>query len=398
LKIKRKKKLIYKKNIYYIYMPKDKYGCDSDSDSSYDNYYEDSCKKKKKDKKEKCKDKNKADCECSNNINCLRGPPGPPGPMGIQGPRGERGDPGPRGERGLQGLQGPQGQKGEVGSRGERGPIGLQGIQGPKGDQGIQGPVGPRGERGLPGPVGPMGPRGYDGAAGPQGPQGLQGEQGPMGCRGNDGQQGPSGLNGQDGEKGERGDKGEMGEMGPVGPMGPIGPKGDKGETVSMNSLYMHSNKKQVFNDNQFYRNVVFENQPVGPGINDWSILTDTNNEINEIEVLIGGWYYIKYDISVDFGQGQGNVQEKKSSSVITKNGTEIVGSCKITDGDNNDTVVISNNIIVELNQNDRLALLFWCSDNQINIGSNGNNIGKLPNTNIKPSETTVSVSIIRVA
>jgi hypothetical protein len=377
-------------------MPKNRY--DSDSDN-YDECYKKN-KRDKKDKREKCdKDNEKCKCndECSNNINCLRGPQGPPGCQGIQGPRGERGDSGPRGERGLQGLQGPQGPKGETGLRGERGPMGLQGPKGDRGDQGIQGPVGPRGERGIQGMSGAMGPRGYDGAIGPKGEQGIQGEQGPMGCRGNDGPQGCPGLNGKDGEKGERGDKGETGETGATGPMGLMGPKGDAGENVSLNSIFLYSNKKQVVNDVQFYQNLVFENQANGPGINDWSFITDTNNEISEFETLIAGWYLINYRVIADFGQNITN-QNMKASVVLTLNNNEISGTMTMVDEEAKEAVCINNNVLVQLAANDKLEILFWGSDLQINVGTNGNNIGKLPNSNNKPTEATVTMTITRIA
>jgi hypothetical protein len=375
-------------------MPKTKY--ESDSESSCDEYY----KKDKKEKKCKDKEKKKCDCECSNNINCLRGPPGPSGSQGLVGPRGERGDVGPRGERGLQGIQGPQGQKGEQGMRGERGPIGLTGPTGPKGDQGIQGIVGPRGERGLIGPVGPMGPRGYDGQPGSVGPQGHQGEQGIQGCRGNDGQQGPPGRDGNDGEKGERGDKGETGDQGIQGIGGPVGPKGDQGDTASMHSIFLYSKKKQTVNDTTEYQNLVFENQANGPGLNEWSILTDPNNEINAVEALVAGWYLVNYRVATDFGQVTPQQGQKLfASSVLTVNTTEVDGSMTIIQSeDGKNVMVLSNSVLVQLDANDKLEILFWGSENQINVGINGNNIGKLPNSNNKPSEATVTVTITRVA
>lgn len=374
-------------------MPKNRY--DSDSDG-YDECY----KKNKKEKKERCeKDKEKCKCnnECSNNINCLRGPPGPPGQQGIQGSRGERGDPGPRGERGLQGLQGPQGPKGDQGLRGERGPMGLQGPKGDRGEQGIQGPTGGRGERGPQGMPGPMGPRGYDGAPGPKGEQGVQGETGQQGCRGNDGPMGPPGCNGKDGEKGDRGDKGETGEVGPVGPTGPIGPKGDSGENVSLNSIFLYSNKKQVVNDVQFYQNIVFENPVNGPGINDWSLLTNANNEIIELEALVAGWYLVNYRVIADFGENPNN-QDMKASVVLTLNNNEVSGSMTLVEDEANEALGINNSLLVQLAANDKLEILFWGSDVQINVGTNGNNIGKLPNSNNKPTEASATITITRVA
>jgi hypothetical protein len=376
-------------------MPKTRYESESNS-SSCDEYY----KKDKKEKKEKkCKDKKQCDCEGSNNVNCLRGPSGPPGNQGIQGPRGERGDIGSRGERGLQGIQGPMGPKGESGSRGERGPMGLQGQIGPKGDQGIQGPMGSRGERGLVGPVGAMGPRGYDGSSGPKGDQGIQGEQGIPGCRGNDGPAGVPGLNGQDGEKGGRGDKGETGEQGIPGIQGPIGLRGEKGDTASMNSIFLYSNRKQAVNDTILYQPLIFENQINGPGVNEWSAITNPNNEINAFEALVAGWYLVNYRVNTDFGQSTQQNQSLTASSVLTLNDTEVNGSMAIVQSEDGKNVfVLSNSLLVQLDANDKLSLLFWGSDVKINVGINGNNIGKLSNTNNKPNEATITITITRIA
>ncbi len=67
------------------------------------------------------------------------------------------------------GPQGPQGVMGLQGLQGMQGPAGQNGIQGPQGAQGMQGP---------------MGLSGVDGQLGPQGPQGLSGEQGAHGLQG----------------------------------------------------------------------------------------------------------------------------------------------------------------------------------------------------------------------
>ena len=135
----------------------------------------------------------------------------------------------------------------------------------------------------------------------------------------------------------------------------------------------------------------------MGPGLNEWSVILNGSNEIYELEALVNGWYLINYDTTIDFGQN-GTNGKTRASLTLTINNNEITGSTTITDVEVKDVVNVSKSLLVEVNKNDKISFLFWCSDVQINIGTNGNDIGKLPNTNTKPNETTTSITITRIA
>jgi hypothetical protein len=395
-------------------MPKNHY--DSDSDN-----YDDCHKKSKKEKKHK---KYKDECNCGEECTIAKGEKGERGDKGCKGDKGDKGDRGERGSKGDKGDKGDKGNKGDVGEKGERGDKGERGERGEKGEKGDRGEKGEKGDRGMKGERGEKGEHGEKGDKGDKGDQGdkgdkgckgdkgERGEKGDTGCKGDTGDKGEKGdmgckgdkgdmgLTGEKGDKGDPGDKGDQGDKGDRGDKGDVGEKGDKGddgENVSLNSIFVYSTKKQVVNDVQFYQNIVFENQATGPGINDWSFITDSNNEINEFEALIAGWYLINYRVIADFGQNPNN-QAMKASVVLLLNNSEISGSMTMVNDEAKEAIGINNSLLVQMGANDKLTILFWGSDVQINVGTNGNNIGKLPNSNNKPTEASATMTITRVA
>jgi hypothetical protein len=241
--------------------------------------------------------------------------------------------------------------------------------------------VGPAGEKGPPGDTGPAGEKGQVGDIGPAGDTG------------------PAGEKGQVGDTGPTGEKGPAGEKGLTGDIGPTGDQGPAGIVSGISSIFAWSNIIQENINDTVFQYVTFENGPIGPSGNGWTTSIEFGY-LNTTDFIVpsNGYYLLTYKLDVRSGGGVPPSTSTDCSTVLTRNGNEIQGSCTLVEApEANHIYTISNTVLTNLIVGDQISLLFWSSDPKSKIGDPSFVKGLLPNGQI-PLEATASIVFTRIS
>ena len=236
------------------------------------------------------------------------------------------------------------------------------------------------------------GPRGY---TGPRGDKGCKGEMGPQGIQGLSGEMGPQGIQGIQGLSGEMGPQGIQGIQGLS---GEIGPQGPAGQNAAISSMFVYSSVKQLNINVVTFQYVTFENPLIGPVGSGWtSAIQSGYTQPTTFIVPSSGFYLLTYKLDVRSGGGQ-SPSNTDCSTVLTRNGNEIVGSATLVEAPEvNHIYTISNTVLVDLTVGDRISLLFWSNDLGTCIGDPIFLKGILPNGNV-PNEATASIVFTKIS
>ncbi len=278
------------------------------------------------------------------------------------------------------------------GHTGDRGKKGHKGIIGDPGKMGLTGGTGNEGIKGLtgcPGAVGPVGPDGNDGAVG------SKGENGDVGPKGEIGDPGPDGKNGLDGQSGVNGNVGITGMSGASGNTGPSA-------VVGIESIYMWGSRDQLLRNINRWQYVEFEKPSQGPEGHIWTTTKEVGyDNITTFICGTSGYYLLFFKLDIFAGNSPTSTDisplECPSGACIVINGSELPGSTSLVLAPEQDHVYsCANQVLVNLRASDKVALMFWSTDNTTSLGNSTIIQGKLPNGS-KPTQCCASFTIVRV-
>ncbi len=146
------------------------------------------------------------------------------------------------------------------------------------------------------------------------------------------------------------------------------------------------------------FQYVTFEKPLIGPTGNGW--ITQINPGYTNPTTFIvpsDGYYLLTYKVDVRSGGGSPPNSNTDCATVLLRNGISIDGSSTLVEApESNHIYTISNTILVNLNTNDSLSLMFWSSDIGTRIGDTSFIRGLLPN-GVAPSEATASVVFTKI-
>jgi hypothetical protein len=261
------------------------------------------------------------------------------------------------------------------------------GQDGATGSVGPIGPTGQKGDNGATGSVGPIGQDGATGSVGPIGPTGQKGDDGSTGSAGPTGQKGDDGSTGSAGPTGQKGDNGSTGATGPA------------GQNAAISSIFVWSDLSQNNLNASKFQYVYFENAPIGPVGSGWTTFTDASfSNPTAFIVPESGFYLLTYKLDVRSGGGTLPITSTDGATVLTRNGNAIPGSSTLVEApESNHIYTISNTVLVDLDLNDQISLMFWSEDIGTRIGDPIQLTGKLPNGNSVP-EATASIVFTKIA
>lgn len=169
-------------------------------------------------------------------------------------------------------------------------------------------------------------------------------------------------------------------------------------ESITANSIFIWSEQNQdsVLNEGTSpnyiakYAPVVFEHGPIGPIGSVWTFIDPQTplsfgSSIGQVsgptKLVCGksGYYSITYKIDVKADNGNPDISGSNTNAMtlLTKNGNQIPGSMTFVQApESNHIYTIANTVIVFINKDDVIQLLFWSDDaTATHIGS----IGDMP-------------------
>ena len=147
------------------------------------------------------------------------------------------------------------------------------------------------------------------------------------------------------------------------------------------------------------FQYVTFEKTPIGPTGSGWTTSTQSGYSApTDFIVPLNGYYLLTYKLDVRSGGNQTPTSSTDCSTVLTRNGSQIDGSCTLVEApEANHIYTISNTVLVNLVAKDSIALLFWSSDSNTRIGDPSFVKGILPSGGT-PIEATASIVFTRIS
>jgi hypothetical protein len=184
-----------------------------------------------------------------------------------------------------------------------------------------------------------------------------------------------------------------------MGSTGPVGPTGAEGQNAAISSIFVWSAQLQTNRNVANFQYVTFEKTPIGPTGSGWTTSTQSGYSApTDFIVPTNGYYLLTYKLDVRSGGNQTPTSSTNCSTVLTRNGSQIDGSCTLVEApESNHIYTISNTVLVNLVAKDSIALLFWSTDSNTRIGDPSYVKGVLPSGGT-PTEATASIVFTRIS
>jgi hypothetical protein len=162
--------------------------------------------------------------------------------------------------------------------------------------------------------------------------------------------------------------------------------------------MFVYSSVAQLNRNIKLFQYVTFENPLIGPIGSGWTTLIEPSySNATTFITPSNGYYLLTYKVDVRSG-GSESPNNTNCATVLTKNGTTIVGSATLVEApETNHIYTISNTVLVNIVVGDRISLLFWSSDSGTRIGDPLFIKGLLPNGSI-PIEATASIVFSKIS
>jgi hypothetical protein len=169
-----------------------------------------------------------------------------------------------------------------------------------------------------------------------------------------------------------------------------------KDNNIPVSSIFCWSHIIQPNINTTYFQYIVFEQPLVCPLESGWTTAISPGYTYPTIFIVPNSGYYLltyKLDICSN------TITNTQSAAVLTLNGIQINGSTTLVEAfETTHTCTITNTILVKLNTDDNVSLLFWSSYIGTQIGSSSTSLtGLLPN-NTTPNQATATLTITKIS